>query len=316
MKGVGLTALGVSAVALLLTAVASLKTVESGTVGIKVTLGKYDNEELPPGLHFKIPLVQSIKIADVRVHTIHYKGKKDLPDKEGVIYKPSITVLDERGLPINVELTVQYRILPDLASETIQSWGWNWEEKLVNPAVRDIVRDVIGQYPAEKIPVKRQEIATKIEQGIRDLIKESSKSAVQVVGVQLRNILLPFEIQQKIKEVQIAKQEAEKMKYVEEKARKEQEVRKIKAETEKIERVIKAEAEAQAKIKEAEAIAKANELISKSVTSNLLRWKEIEVQMKVAESLKENPNVRLFLNVPKSGNFHLWLDSQKRLLGR
>ena len=307
-----LASLGVLTAITLLMGACSVKTVESGTVGVKVTLGKYDNEELQPGLHFRVPIIQRIKVADVRVHTIHYKGKKDLPDEEGVIYKPSITVLDERGLPIDVELTVQYRLLPDLASETMQSWGWNWEEKLVNPAVRDIVRDIIGQYPAEQIPIKRQEIATKIEQGIRDLIKESSKGAVEVVGVQLRNVLLPAEIQQKIKEVQIAKQEAEKMKYVEEKARKEQEVRKIRAETEKIERVIKAEAEAEAKVKEAQAVAKANRLISNSITDRLLKWKDMEVQLRIAESLEKNPNVRLFLNVPRSSNMHLWLEGNKK----
>ena len=98
------------------------------------------------------------------------------------------------------------------------------------------------------------------------------------------------------------------MKYIEEKALREQKVRKIKAETEKLERIIKAEAEAQAKIKEAEGIAKANELISRSITPNLLRWKELEVQQKIAESISKNPNVKLFLNVPNSSNLHMWIE--------
>lgn len=95
------------------------------------------------------------------------------------------------------------------------------------------------------------------------------------------------------------------------KAKREQEVRKIKAETEKMERVIKAEAEAEAKIKEAQAIAKANELISRSITPNLLKWKDIEVQLRIAESLEKNPNVKLFLNVPQSSNLHMWLKGEK-----
>jgi len=279
----------------------SFTIVESGKVGIKITLGKYDNEELPAGFHLKIPFVQEIREVDVRVRTINYKGAKDLPDKEGVIYKPSITVLDERGLPISVELTVQYRLIPDRASETVQEWGWNWEEKLVNPSVRDVVRDVIGQYPAEQIPLKREEIAIRIKEGIEKTVKEVSQNSVEVVGVLLRNVLLPEEIQQKIKEVQIAKQEAEKMKYVEEKALREQKVRKIRAETEKLERVIKAEG-----------ISKANELISKSITTNLLKWKELEVQQKVAESISQNPNVKLFLNVPSSSNLHMWLNEENK----
>jgi len=297
-------------------------TIESGNVGVKVTLGKYDDEELPPGLHFKVPLVQSIKEVDVKVHAINYKGSRDLKDRRGVINKPAITVLDKRGLPIEVELTVQYRLLPSEVSETLQEWGDNWEEKLVNPVCREVVRDVIGDYPAEVIPTKRPEIAKKIEEGIRNEITQQSKKAVQVVGVQLRNVLLPREIQRKIKEVQLAKQEAERMKYVEEQAKREQEVKKIKAETEKIEKVIKAQAEAErrviqakaeaeARLKKAEAEAKANEMLSRSITPKVLKWRELDVQEKIAESLKENPNVKLFLNVPQSSNFHLWLEERK-----
>ncbi len=296
------------------------KTIESGNVGIKITLGKYDNEELYPGLHFKIPLIEQIKVVDVKVHTINYKGNQDRPDKEGLIEKPAINVLDERGLPVRIELTVQYRLIPDQASETIQEWGWNWEDKMINPAIRDVVRDIIGQYPAELLPIKRQEIGVKIEEGIKKSIKTISKGKVEVVGVQLRDIKLPPRIAQKIEEVQIAKQEAEKMKYVEERAKKEQEVKKIQAETQKIQKVIAAEAEAEKKIKEAEGIAKArvleakataeaNKLISSSIDDKVLKWKSLEVQEKLMKALKENKNNNIFLNAP-SGNLHYWLNKK------
>jgi len=32
--------------------------------------------------HFLIPVIQDIKVVDVKVHTINYKGFKDKPDKE------------------------------------------------------------------------------------------------------------------------------------------------------------------------------------------------------------------------------------------
>jgi len=291
--------------------------IESGTVGVKATLGKFHNQELMPGFHLKTPIVDKVIKVDTKVHTINYKGDKDLPDKQGVIFKPSINVLDERGLPVKIELTAQYRIIPDQASELLQEWGRNWEDKLVNPTIRDVVRDVIGQYPAEKLPVKRQEIAVKIEQGIKENMRKTSKGKVEVIGVQLRDIKLPPRIAQKIEEVQIAKQEAEKMKYVEEKAKKEQEVRKIRAESEKIEKIIRAEGEAERKIKEAEgkakakileaeAQAKANKLLSQSIDQNILKWKNLQVQEKLMEAIKENKNNNIFLNTPQ-GNMHYWV---------
>jgi len=294
--------------------------IESGTVGIISTLGKYNNEELQPGFHLKMPLIQSVKNFDVKVRTIHYKGYEDLPDEQGVIKKPSITVLDKRGLPVDIELTAQYRVIPDQAAELLQEWGTNWEEKMVNPSIRYVVRNVVGKYPAEKLPVRRQEIGVKIQEGIKKSIWETSQKKVDVIGVQLRNIQLPKDISEKIEEVQSAKQDAEKMKYVEEKAKREQEVKKIKAETEKIEKVIRAEAEAEKKIKEAEGVAKAklleaeatakaNRMISKSIDKNVLKWRELDIQQQLADSLKSNPNATIFLNTPQ-GNMHYWLDKK------
>ncbi len=305
------SALGLLGIAGLFFVKSMFITVPSGTVGVKIMFGKYDDQELKAGLHFRIPVAEEIKIVDTKVHSITYKGSMN-GGKDGIIYKPAITVLDQRGLPIHVELTVQYRLIPDEASEMLQEWGENWEEKLVNPIAREVVRDVIGDYPAETIPIKRPEIATRIEQGIRNRIKQATingKVAVEVVGVQLRDIVLPPEIQRKIKEVQLAKQEAEKMKYVEEKAKREQEVKRIQAETKKIEQVTKAQAEAESRLTVAKAIAQANREIAKSITPEILKWKELEVQQKVADSLQKNPNVRLFLNVPTGGNFHMWLNS-------
>ena len=302
-------AIGIVVLIIIFLMLSPFQTIESGTVGIKITLGKFDNQELKSGLHFKIPFIQDIEIVDVKVHTIHYKGSNEGYERYGVLEKPAIGVLDERGLPVRIELTVQYRLLPNEASEMIQEWGWNWEEKLVNPTIRDVVRDVIGEYPAEKLPIKRQEIGVKIQEGIKKAIRKGSKGKVEVVGVQLRDIQLQPKISQKIEEVQIANQEAEKMKYVEEKARRVQEVKKIQAETEKIEKVIKAEAEALKRIKEAEGRAKANQLISQSITPNVLKWKQLEVQEKMAEAIKQNPNATVFLNTP-SGNMHYWLNKK------
>ena len=298
---------GIIALILLLIFKTSYVIIESGEVGVLSNLGKYSKEELGPGIHFLLPFgIQKVIKVDVRVHSINYKGNKDLQDKEGVIYKPAITVLDERGLPIKVELTVTYRLNPNMAAETLSSWGFNWEEKLVNPIIREVVRDVIGRYPAESIPTKRPEIAAKIEEGIRKEIKNQSQGAVEVVGVQLRNILLPRDIEQKIKEVQIAKQEAEKMKYIEEKARKEQEVAKIKAETEKLKKIIKAKAEAEARLLKAKAEAESNKILSESINDKILKYEALQVQKQMAESIKGNKNVKLFINPPQ--NLHMWIN--------
>ncbi len=137
----------------------SVYTIESGTVGVLSTFGKYDPDEMEPGLHLKIPFIQSVRVFDVRLQTVNYKSVKDLPDKGGVINKPAIQVLDNKNLPIGVELTVQYTPDRNEAAEILAQFGKNYFEKLINPIVRDVVRDVIGKYQAEKIAADRTVIA-------------------------------------------------------------------------------------------------------------------------------------------------------------
>lgn len=301
----------------------SITIIQTGTVGVKSTAGKYDMDELDPGLHLVFPIVQTVHIVDTKVHIINYKGINDLPDKKGVINKPFINVLDKRGLPVNIELTVQYRLLPTEVAEMLAEWGKNWEEKQINPTVRKVVRDVIGDYPAELLPEKRAEISTKIEENIRLSIEKKTKQKVQVVGVQLRDIDLPKKIKTKIEEVQVAKQEVEKVNQQIASARKQQQKKRIEAQTLKIQKIVAAQAEAERQIidanataqkimLEANAQAKANKEVAASIDKKVLAWKKLEVEQTQAEALKTNPNTTIFVGTPTNDTkLDMWLPPKK-----
>ncbi len=284
-------------------------TIESGEVGILKTWGKFSPDEQMPGIHFVFPGMQRIQKVDVRVHTINY-SRSERTERPGILNRPPIQVLDQRGLPIIIEQTVQFRLIKDRASETVARWGTEWDIKIINPTVREVVRDVVGSFPAELIPIKRQEIALGIAEKVKERIKTISENSIEIVGVQLRNVELPPEIAQKIKEVQVAKQEAEKTVYLEERAVRVQKVKLIEAETEKLEKIKRAEGEAQKSIKEAEGVAQANRLIQKSISPEVIRWKNLDVQMRVAESLKSNQNATVFLNTPAATGLHMWLEKK------
>ena len=284
-------------------------TIESGEVGILKTWGKFSPEEQMPGIHFIFPGMQRIQKVDVRVHTINY-SRSERTERAGILNRPPIQVLDQRGLPIIIEQTVQFRLIKDRASETVARWGTEWDIKIINPTVREVVRDVVGNFPAELIPIKRQEIALGIADKVKERIKVISENSIEIVGVQLRNVELPPEIAQKIKEVQVAKQEVERTVHLEEKAKRVQKVKLIEAETEKLEKIKKVEGEAQKSIKEAEGVAQANRLIQKSISPEVIRWKNLDVQMRVAESLKSNQNATVFLNTPQATGLHMWLEKK------
>ena len=294
-------------------------TIQSGEVGIKSNLGKYDPTPLGAGLHFFVPFIQDVFVVDTRTRIINYTSSEDMSagiatksgTAGGIISKNSLSVLDSRNLPVSIDITVQYRLNEATAPNTIAEWGFLWEDKIIDPRVKDVVRSVIGNYAAEELPTKRDEIAKAIDDGIRKNIESLPNSPVDLLAVQLREIILPAKVKEQIERVQIAKQEAERTKYEVERANQEAlkkaALAKGNADAVKIEAQGRADA---AKI-EADAQAYANKEIAKSLDANLLSLKQIETQAKFNEALRENSDAKIFLT-PGGAVPNIWVDTKDK----
>ncbi|MBL6969919.1 MAG: prohibitin family protein [Campylobacterales bacterium] len=286
--------------------------IESGQVGIKVTTGKYETEPLQPGFHLYIPVIQKVITVDTKVRLINYKTIEDMSGFDsGIKVNPAINILDARGLPVSIEMTVQYKLLAHGAPTTIATWGLAWEDKIVNPVVRNIVRNVVGGFKAEELPTKRNEIAVLIENGIRAEIEALEGKPVSVESVQLREIVLPAKIKDQIEKVQVANQESERVKYEVLRAKQEAEKRAAKATGDAEANRIEAQGRADAVTIEAAAQAKANSLISKSLTTNLLHLEQIKIQGQFNEALKSNKDAKIFLT-PGGSTPNIWVDTKDR----
>jgi regulator of protease activity HflC (stomatin/prohibitin superfamily) len=263
---------------------ASFYTVQSGYVGVLSTFGKYSPDEKMPGLHMKIPIIQHVYEFNIKLHSINYKESAAVKDTKNITNKPAIRVLDSKNLPIGIEMTVQFTPEKTQASEILQKYGKNYVDVLINPVVRDVVRDVIGHYKAEEIAKDRTKITTEIKMKLSEKFK---KIPFILNDVLLRDIQLPSVIVKKIQDVQIAKQEAQRLAIIEQQALKQQKIKKIEAETKLIQITTNAKAEAEKEkiqadakaykiLKEAQAVQKANELISKSLTPQLIKYEYIK----------------------------------------
>ena len=290
--------------------------INSGEVGIKINTGKFEETPLEPGLHFFIPVLQKIVPVNTRIRLITYSNVNTgaLGDgyrsyEGGLKRNPAITVLDRRGLTVNIDIAVQYRLRAESAPQTIEKWGTSWEEKIINSKVREVVRDVIGQYTAEQLPEMRNEIAAAIETKVKESVNELPNKPVILTSVELRTINLPPKIKDQIERVQIAKQEVTIAEQMKEKAKQEAqrkaEIAKGEAERNRIE----AQGEADKIRIEAEEQAKANKLLSDSLTPGLLQLEQIKTQAKFNEALKVNKDAQIFLT-PGGAVPNIWVDAK------
>ncbi|MEA2111310.1 MAG: SPFH domain-containing protein [Campylobacterota bacterium] len=291
--------------------------ITEGERGILSTNGKYEQQALLPGLHFIIPIIQKVYLVDTKVRIINYADKIDRSSGsgEGITVKPTVTVLDKRGLPVGIELTVQYRLNAQYAAQTIANWGFSWEEKIINPVVRDVVRNVIGQYDAESLPTKRNIIATEIDKGISASVTGLKNAPADLQSVQLREIILPTKVKEQIERVQVAKQEVQRAEQEVQRAKQEAFKRAAEAQGKAEAVKIAAEGKATAIKIEADATATANIVISQSLTEKLLTLEQIKVQGQFNEALRVNKDTKIFLT-PGGSTPNIWVDTkdaQKRV---
>jgi len=276
--------IGVVLIALFLVAKSAGYTISSGTVGVLSTLGKISTDEVQPGFHFKIPFIQDVYPFDVKMQTINYNGINDAPDSNGVINLPAIEVLDNKNLPIALDVTIQFTPISSGVDEIVTQIGWNYFEKKLNALVRDIVRDAASKYQAEAFGSSRMEMNAEMKMRM----ETAMKSLPFVLNdVALRDIRLPATVMQKIQQVQEAKQEEQRLAMVLKQSEQNQKIKEIEAKTKLIEVTTAAQAEAErlriesegrakATLIESEARAKANELISRSLTPILVDYNTIE----------------------------------------
>ena len=297
--------------------------INSGEVGIKVRTGKFNETPLSAGLHFFIPVLEKVIPVNTRIRLITYsdtetssigdtyaKGLSSGDGFEGGLKRnPAIQVLDRRGLTVSIDIAVQYSLKAESAPRTIEKWGSSWEEKIINSKVREVVRDVVGQYTAEQLPEMRNEIASAIQTKVRESIDSLEHQPVILSSVELRTIVLPPKIKGKIEEVQAAKQDVTIAEQKKERAKQEAQTRAEVARGEAEKNRIEAQGEADKIRIEAEEQAKANTLISRSLTQELLHLEQIKVQGKFNEALKANKDAQIFLT-PGGAVPNIWVDAK------
>jgi prohibitin 1 len=175
-------------------------------------------------------------------------------------FKEVMSVPSKEGLTIDLEISLLYRLSFKDANKIYKSVGEDYVDKILIPQFRSVVRGVTADYEAKALyTAQREALAKKIE---TDLSKLVNPRGIVIEAAPLRKITLPSGLTASIEEKLKAEQESQRMQFV------------LQRETQEAER----------KRIEAKGIADFQEIVSKGISEQLLKWKGIEATEKLAGS--------------------------------
>jgi regulator of protease activity HflC (stomatin/prohibitin superfamily) len=281
-------------VAIILTTVGvGLVFVEPDQIGIVVTIlgsGGIRPSPLSAGLHWVIPFAERVERFSIRNQTYTMSVATGEGQVQG---DDSIQVRTKDGQQVYIDASVIYAIDQTKAVPLYKTWGPNYEDGLVRPTSRGVIRDAASQYGVEEIvSSKRAEMEASITEQLEKTFADNNLILRDFV---LRNIRFSDEYAAAVEQKQIAEQQAQQAKFVVEQKRQEAEQARQVAQGQADASVIAAKGAADARVIQAQAESQANQLINQSLTAQLLQYQYIT---------KLSPNVQTIF-VPSGNQFIL-----------
>lgn len=123
-------------------------TIGAGERGIILTWGSPSMDAKGPGLHVKIPFAQTV--VKMVVQTQKYDADASAASKDLQI--------------VHAKVAVNYHILPETVPTLYKDIGVGYQDKIINPAVQEVVKASTAQFTAEELITKRAELKTKIDE--------------------------------------------------------------------------------------------------------------------------------------------------------
>lgn len=205
------------------------------------------------GMHFVVPWLQRPVIFDIRIRPriiTTTTGSKDMQTVSltlRVLHKPEV-----HALP-----TIYSRL------------GLDYDERVLPSIGNEVLKATVAQFDASELITQRELVSARIQQ---ELMKRAAEFNIALEDVSLTHLSFGKEFTRAVEAKQVAQQDAERAKFVVEKA-----------EQEKQASVIRAEAEAQAARLLSEAMASAG--------TGAVELRRIEAAREIAQTLSASKNV-------------------------
>ena len=236
---------------------------QAGVVVSVLASGGYRKEPLYSGLHFVVPLLETVQKYSIAKQTYTMSAAPSEGQRAG---DDSIRARTKDGQEVFIDASVIYAIDPANVVNLHITWQKRYGEELVRPLVRGVIRDAASQYGIEEIvSSKRGELESIVTQ---ELTAKMSENDLIMVDFVLRDIHFSAEYATAVEQKQIAEQQALQAEFVVQSKKQEAEQARQIAQGQADAVVIAAKGDAEARLINAEAEAKSNELIAASLRDN------------------------------------------------
>jgi regulator of protease activity HflC (stomatin/prohibitin superfamily) len=247
-------AVAVTTFFVLLTLFLSMYSVNQGERAVILTNGSFTKVS-EPGLHFKIPYIQTSHFISTRVENINYD-------------KVMTYTFDQQTS--GLKLSVTYQVAPSDVAKIYNEYGSldSAIDRIVTPRVYEQVKNTFGQYTAQRAVQERGKLNTDLTVNLQKVMVDTG---INIISVQLENIDYTDEYEKAVEAAARAKADIETARS-----------NLAKVEQEAQQKVKQAEAEATAKKLQADADAYATEVAGKATASAILER---------GKALRDNPDL-------------------------
>lgn len=208
-----------------------------------------------------------------RVHKLSVKTQE---------VKETMEVPSKEGLTVQLEASLLFHLDPERAADVYKTLGLNYQDIIVGPQFRSVARGVTASFEARALYTSEREALAQMI--LRDLQKVLEPRGIAAEAVMPRRVGLPPGLTQAIEEKLRAEQESQRMEFV----------------------LLKEKQEAERKRIEAKGIADFQDIVTKGISENLLRWKGIEA----TERLASSPNAKVVVIGAGKDGLPIILDSR------
>jgi regulator of protease activity HflC (stomatin/prohibitin superfamily) len=221
----GYLGLGVALLLLLILIPASIRVVPVGRALVVFNTVTRSLYLAGQGVTLVPPFITQTQMYDMR--RLEYTMTKTQGEGRKAGWDDSLWSPTREGLQVGIDLTVWHHLDPLRVVDLHQRIGPDYEDKIIRPAVRSVIRMVISEYAVMDVySSKRADIQDEINAKVKALVEKDGFVIDEVV---LRDVRFTDDFSKAIEAKQIAQQSAEQMKYVLEKEQREAERKVIEA---------------------------------------------------------------------------------------